>query len=109
MRMQPDLWPALPVKAWQPTRDTLHMWTQIVGKVRLAFSAYTNHWWEVPLYVSARGLSTSPIPYEGAIFDIEFDFISHQLRIRTSSDEEKCLELAPKSVADFYDEFLAAL
>ena len=104
-----DAWPALPVKEWQATRDTLHMWTQIVGKVRLALSPHVNHWWEVPLYVSARGLTTSPVPYDGGIFEIEFDFIAHQLIIQTSGGARKTLELAPKSVADFYAEVMAAL
>jgi hypothetical protein len=85
------------------------MWTQIVGKVRLALSAHVNHWWEVPLYVTARGLTTSPVPYEGGIFEIEFDFIAHQLIISTSGGVRKVLELAPKSVADFYAEVMAAL
>src|SRR5881275_1403078 len=66
-------WPALPLDAWEPTRATLHMWTQIVGKVRLALSPYMNHWWQVPLYVTARGLTTSPIPYDGETFEIVGD------------------------------------
>ena len=78
------LWPALPLAEWQDTCATLHMWTQIVGKVRLALSPHVNHWWEVPLYVSARGLTTSPIPYKGEIFEIQFDFIDHKLDITTS-------------------------
>jgi hypothetical protein len=102
-------WPALPIAEWQATRDTLHMWLQVVGKVRLALSPLMNHWWEVPLYVSARGLTTSPIPYDGGIFEIEFDFIAHQLIIETSGGARKTLELAPKSVADFYAETMAAL
>src|ERR1700688_3648394 len=69
-------WPELPLDAWQDTYATLHMWTQVVGKVRLALSPRVNHWWEVPLYVSARGLTTSPIPYENGIFEVEFDFIA---------------------------------
>src|SRR5580704_2011025 len=103
------LWPALPIAEWQQTRDTLHMWTQIVGKTRLVLSPYVNHWWEVPLYVSARGLTTSPVPYDGGIFEIEFDFIAHQLVIQTSGGARKTLELAPKSVADFYAEIMEAL
>jgi hypothetical protein len=85
------------------------MWTQIVGKVRLALSPYLNHWWEVPLYVSARGLTTSPIPYGAGIFEVEFDFIEHVLRIETSAGETEVLELEPRSVADFYREFIASL
>jgi hypothetical protein len=102
-------WPALPLAEWEPTRATLHMWTQIVGKVRLALSAYQNHWWQVPLYVSARGLATTAIPYRGGLFEIEFDFIDHALLIRTSEGRTKALALAPKSVAAFHAELMAAL
>ena len=97
-----DLWPALPLREWSDTSETLHMWTQAVGKVRLAMSPLVNHWWEVPLYVSARGLTTSPIPYPEGIFEIEFDFIDHKLVIETSRGDLKSLDLAPQSVADFY-------
>jgi hypothetical protein len=95
-------WPALPLAEWKDTLETLHMWTQIVGKVRLARSPYMNHWWQVPLYVSARGLTTSPIPFPGGEFEIEFDFIDHLLRFEKSSGETEVLDLAPRSVADFY-------
>ncbi len=105
----PELWPELPLNAWQDTYATLHMWTQIAGKVRLALSPKLNHWWEVPLYVNALGLTTSPIPYEGGIFEIQFDFIHHRLSIRTSRDAEKVMKLAPRSVADFYQEFMQCL
>jgi len=105
----PDPWPTLPIVEWQPTRDTLHMWTQIVGKIRLALSPYENHWWEVPLYVGARGLTTSPIPVDGGVFEIEFDFIEHLLTICTSSGAIGTLPLAPRSVADFYAEVMALL
>lgn len=105
----PDPWPALPLADWRATRDTLHMWTQVVGKIRLALSPRVNHWWEVPLYVSARGLTTSPIPYQCGIFEIIFDFIAHQLLIETSTGGRKTIVLAPKSVADFYAETMAAL
>jgi hypothetical protein len=105
----PESWPALPLEAWQDTRDTLHMWTQIVGKVRLALSPLVNHWWEVPFYVSARGLSTSSIPYDRGIFEMEFDFLHHNLVIQTSEGLGKTIPLAPRAVADFYKEFLAAL
>ena len=104
-----ESWPALPLEAWQDTRETLHMWTQIVGKVRLALSPLVNHWWEVPLYVNARGLTTSAIPYQGGIFEVEFDFIDHKLVILTSEGSRKTIPLAPRSVADFYKEFMAAL
>jgi Family of unknown function (DUF5996) len=106
---QPEFWPALPLEAWRDTYATLHMWTQIVGKVRLAMSPLLNHWWEVPLYVSARGLTTSPIPCARGIFEVEFDFLRHQLTIQTSEGSARELALAPRSVADFYKEFMAAL
>jgi Family of unknown function (DUF5996) len=106
---QPESWPALPLEAWQDTRDTLHMWTQIVGKVRLALSPLINHWWEVPLYVNARGLTTSAIPYSRGIFEVEFDFLDHNLLIKTSEGSGKIIPLAPRSVADFYKQFMAAL
>jgi len=102
-------WPALPFEAWEATRATLHMWTQIVGKVRLAQSPYLNHWWQVPLYVSARGLTTSAIPYREQSFEVEFDLIEHVLSIRKSDGATRTLPLAPKSVAAFHAEFMAAL
>ena len=102
-------WPALPLEAWEPTRATLHMWCQIVGKVRLALSPHVNHWWQVPLYVSARGLTTSAIPYKGRVFEVEFDFIGHMLRIAVSDGATRTLRLTPKSVAAFHAEFMAAL
>jgi hypothetical protein len=102
-------WPALPFEAWQPTCTTLHMWTQIVGKVRMAQSPYLNHWWQVPLYVSARGLTTTAIPYKDQSFKVEFDFTGHVLAIRTSDGTGRILPLAPQSVAAFHAEFMAAL
>ncbi|MGH3978178.1 MAG: DUF5996 family protein [Pseudonocardiaceae bacterium] len=102
-------WPALRVDEWARTRDTLHMWTQIVGKIRLAQAPMVNHWWQVPLYVSARGLTTSAIPYGRRIFEIEFDFWDHRLHIRVSTGEQRSLALAPEPVAQFYDETMAAL
>jgi hypothetical protein len=105
----PESWPALPLSAWVDTYATLHMWTQIVGKVRLALSPHVNHWWQVPLYVSARGLTTSPIPYRGGIFEVQFDFIDHELEITTSSGEMRSMKLVPRSVADFHAEFMALL
>jgi hypothetical protein len=103
---QPELWPALPLSEWADTYATLHMWTQVVGKVRLALSPRVNHWWEVPLYVSARGLTTSPIPYENGIFEVQFDFIDHKLDIMTTAGEIRSLPLVPRTVADFYAEFM---
>jgi hypothetical protein len=102
-------WPELPLDAWQDTYATLHMWTQIVGKVRLALSPRVNHWWEVPLYVNARGLTTSAIPWGEGIFEIRFDFIDHELEIDTSWGSRKILPLKPQSVAAFYAEFMSAL
>jgi hypothetical protein len=104
-----DTWPELPLEAWQDTYATLHMWTQIVGKVRLKLSRRINHWWEVPLYVNARGLTTSAIPYDGRTFEVQFDFIEHKLIIQTSWGTSKTLALKPQSVADFYAEFMSAL
>jgi hypothetical protein len=102
-------WPDLPLAKWQDTYATLHMWTQIVGKVRLALATQVNHWWEVPLYVSARGLTTSPIPYAAGIFEMEFDFIEHVLRTETSRGETEIIELQPRTVADFYRETMETL
>ncbi|MGY1992724.1 DUF5996 family protein [Mycolicibacterium fortuitum] len=102
-------WPALRVADWEPTRDTLHMWTQIVGKIRLAHSPLVNHWWQVTFYVSPRGLTTSSIPYRNRLFDMEFDFVDHVLAIRTSDGGSGSVALASKSVAEFYDETFTAL
>ncbi len=104
-----ETWPELPLAAWQDTYATLHMWTQIVGKVRLAQSPLVNHWWEVALYVNARGLTTSAIPYGDGIFEVQFDFIEHTLEIHTSWGTSKTLALKPQSVAEFYAEFMSAL
>jgi len=78
-------WPPLQYAEWEATRDTVHMWTQIVGKTRIALTPLENHWWNVPLYVTPRGLTTSAIPYGPGAFSVDFDFIAHQLWIRTSS------------------------
>jgi hypothetical protein len=96
------VWPELSYPAWRDTAATLQLWTQIVGKVRLMLSPWVNHGWQVPLYVTARGLTTSPIPVGHEILDIEFDFLSHQLVARISRGEERTLSLEPQSVADFY-------
>ena len=95
-------WPALSYPAWRDTAATLHLWTQIVGKVRLGLTPWLNHSWQVPLYVTARGLGTSPIPVAGEIFEMELDFIAHQLAVRVSSGAERTLPLEPQAVADFY-------
>lgn len=105
----PESWPSLPLESWKDTCATLHMWTQIVGKVRLALTPRVNHWWNVPLYVSSRGLSTSTIPYGDRAFEIEFDFIDHKLDIRLSDGITRELALKPRPVADFYHDFTAAL
>jgi hypothetical protein len=104
-----DIWPALPFREWEPTFHNLHMWTQIVGKVRLALAPRINHWWNVPLYVTARGLTTSPIPYGKDTFEIQFDFIDHKLLIDRSDGAQQTLTLEPRTVADFYKEFMSML
>lgn len=104
-----EMWPALLVDEWTDTRNTLHMWTQIVGKIRLAQAPMVNHWWHVPLYVSPRGLTTSPIPHDGGLFDIDFDFVDHQLHLRSSDGGGRDIALEPKSVAAFYAETMEAM
>src|SRR5271165_5529733 len=106
---QPNCWPSLPLADWKETYDTLHMWTQIVGKVRLRLTPLVNHWWNVPLYVTARGLTTSRIPYGQKAFELLFDFIRHELVLETTDGMRKTLALAPRSVADFYAELMAML
>ena len=95
-------WPALSYPAWRDTATTLHLWTQIVGKVRLALTPWVNHGWQVPLYLTARGLGTSPIPAEREIFEIELDFVGHRLLVRGSWGAERTIALEPQAVADFY-------
>ncbi|TDC62370.1 hypothetical protein E1200_26035, partial [Actinomadura sp. GC306] len=102
-------WPRLRVADWTDTRDTLHMWTQIVGKIRLAHAPLLNHWWQVTLYISPRGFTTSAIPYGSGAFDIEFDFVDHVLRIRGSDGASRQVKLEPISVADFYAQTMGAL
>jgi hypothetical protein len=102
-------WPALPFEEWRDTYATLHMWTQVIGKIRLALAPMTNQWWQVPLYVSARGLTTSPIPYGARSFEIDFDFIDHNLVVRTSEGATRALALVPRTVADFFRETRAIL
>ena len=104
-----DGWPALRVADWASTRDTLHMWTQIVGKIRLASAPMVNHWWQVPLYVSARGLTTSAVPHGRRCFDMEFDFVDHLLHIRSSDGAVRAVRLESRPVTDFYAETMAAL
>ena len=102
-------WPPLPYSEWESTRDTVHMWTQIVGKTRMALAPLENHWWNVPLYVTPRGLITSPIPWRGETFEIEFDFIAHQLLFAVSNGGQASMRLFPRSVADFYAEYMGTL
>jgi hypothetical protein len=102
-------WPRFPVDGWDQTAATLHMWTQVVGKVRLALAPPQNHYWHVPLYVSTRGLTTSPIPYGSELFEIAFDFVAHQLELTTSWGPTRSLPLSSRSVADFYAQVMAAL
>jgi hypothetical protein len=102
-------WPALPLGEWAETYHTLHMWTQIVGKVRLSLAPLQNHWWNTALYVGTRGLTTSPIPYQGGTFEMQFNFMENRLEIRTSDGGESGLALSPKSVAVFYRELFSAL
>src|SRR5882724_7852429 len=106
---QSDSWPALPLAEWKDTYATLHMWTQIVGKVRLALSPSINHFWGTTLYVTDRGLTTSPIPYAKGVFEISFDFIAHTLEITTSLGETRAFRLMPRTVAEFYAEVMGAL
>ena len=103
------VWPALPLAQWLDTCTTLHMWTQIVGKTRLALAPSENHWWQVPLYVSPRGLTTSSIPFRDGAFVAEFDFLKHALVVRKSNGATRTLALTPRSVADFYAEYMALL
>jgi Family of unknown function (DUF5996) len=107
--MPESTWPELPLEAWKDTYATLHMWTQIVGKVRLALSPRINHWWEVPLYVNAVGLTTSAIPYKQGVFEVQFNFLEHKLTIFTCDGQQRVLPLRPQSVAAFYAEFMSAL
>ena len=99
-------WPSLPVTEWDETRVTLHMWTQIIGKIRLAQAPMINHWWQVPLYVTSRGLTTSPIPYGARSFQIDLDFIGHALQISLDDGRREGFALAPRSVAEFHAELM---
>ena len=104
-----EAWPDLPLSAWMDTRDTVHMWTQVVGKVRLALEPMMNHWWQVPLYVNAHGLTTSLMPYGDRGLEMTFDFHRHVLDIRTTDGASREVALEPRSVADFYTEVMARL
>lgn len=102
-------WPALPLDQWQPTRDTVHLWTQIVGKTRLALAPPLNHWWSSALYVTARGLTTSLMPYAAGGAEIQFDFTGHELTIATTNGALRRIKLEPRTVADFYAEYRSCL
>jgi hypothetical protein len=105
----PRCWPALPLASWRDTCATLHMWTQIVGKIRLALTPLVNHWWNVPLYVTSRGLTTSTMPYGARSFELYFDFLAHKLVLETSDGMVESIPLRPMSVADFYRECMDLL
>jgi hypothetical protein len=104
-----ERWPALPASAWRDTRATLHLMTQIAGKIRLALTPWQNHSWHVALYVTARGLTTSPIPYRQGSFQIDFDFLDHTLWICTSDDKYRQVMLQPMPLSGFYEEVMMAL
>jgi len=104
-----ESWPEAPVEGWLETCATLQLWSQMVGKVRLARAPFQNHWWHVPLYLTARGLTTSPMPDGGRTFQIDFDLIDHLLAITTSDGDGEVIRLAPGTVADFYAEFMQRL
>jgi hypothetical protein len=102
-------WPSLPLAQWNDTRDTLQRWLQVIGKTRLALSPPVNHWWHVALYPTARGLTTSPMPYDGRLLEVELDFIDHDLLVNTSDGVTRAMPLVPRSVADFYREYTSLL
>jgi Family of unknown function (DUF5996) len=102
-------WPSLPLAEWRETHDTLHLWMQMVGKTRLALAPAENHWWHVALYVTARGLTTTPMPYGPGTFEISFDFVDHRLIVQTSDGRAGVIALRPQAVADFYHEYLRVL
>jgi hypothetical protein len=102
-------WPDLALGKWRDTYETLHMWTQVVGKTRLALAPMENHWWQVALYITVRGLTTSPMPYGGGHVAVEFDFVSHQLLVQTSDGASRFIPLKSMSVADFFAQYLSVL
>src|SRR3954451_10282421 len=104
-----ETWPRLDFADWSDTCATLHLWTQIVGKIRLKLAPMVNHWWQATFYVTARGLSTSPMPYRQRTLQIDFDFVGHQLVLRTSDGHDERFALAPMAVADFYAELMRRL
>jgi len=104
-----EAWPELPLEQWADTQTTLHRWSQMLGKTRLALAPMQNHWWQVTLYLTSRGLTTSPMPYNGGTVEAAFDFIDHQLIARTSDGDERTLPLTPRSVSEFYADYMAML
>ena len=102
-------WPKLPLSEWRDTQATLHRWLQIVGKTRLALAPSVNHWWHVTLYLTSRGLTTSPMPSGGRIVEVELDFVDHNLLVRTGEGATRAMALMPRTVADFYREYVALL
>src|SRR5450755_2166720 len=104
-----DAWPELRIADWRDTYATLHLCVQIVGKIRLALAPKLNEWWNVPLYVTTRGLTTSPMPYRGRTLSIDFDFIEHRLLIQDSDGHQRTLPLVPRSVGAFYEAVFAEL
>src|SRR4051794_33620486 len=108
MRADDDqAWPALPYGDWHQTCTTLHMWTQVVGKIKLELTPFLNDWWNVAFVITARGLTTAPIPFGERMFQVDFDFIDHRLAIHVSDGNSRSMALGPQSVADFYREFMA--
>lgn len=107
--MNNEIWPSLPLEEWKDTYATLHMWSQIVGKIRLVKTPLVNHWWNSALYVTPRGLTTSAIPTDTRVFAIDFDFIDHKLIIQVSDGKTKSIPLSPRSVADFYSDLMSDL
>lgn len=107
--MTDETWPRLPLQAWQDTYATLHMWTQIVGKTRLALAPRVNHWWNVTFYVTPRGLTTSAMPHGERTFSVDFDFLDHALLVRASDGRTGALPLEARSVADFYGKYMELL
>src|SRR3954465_13161687 len=104
-----EIWPALPFAEWKATAETLHMWTQIVGKVRLGLTPWLNHSWHVTLYVTPRGLTTGPIPWQTRSFRIDFDFLEHRLLLAASDGRSRSLPLEEQAIADFYASVLESL
>jgi uncharacterized protein DUF5996 len=104
-----EAWPVLPLESWEDTYVTLHRWMQIVGKIRLGLCADFNHWWHATFSVTPRGLTTGPMPYGQRMFQMDFDFLKHELRVTTADDESSSIPLVPRSVAEFYHETLGTL